>query len=153
LAKNVPGDQALSLFLFIGSATAIPFTTFPLKSQLVSRQYAWRILNVQLNVNVHVIFSIHISGLLREQYNLCHTCNTGGNLVLLLSFDALRFELKMYERPGCLVLGSDRRGGGFKSIHAASGCGHKRRVCGKQAFTGLLTCRARGDAPMPCGSI
>ena len=65
-------------------------------------------------------------------------------------FDAPRFELALYERSGGLIFGSDRRGGDFKSGHAALAYGigmlAKRRAHGKQAFTGLLTCHTRGAA-------
>jgi hypothetical protein len=38
---------------------------------------------------------------------------------LWIVFDALKFELTLYERSGCLIFGSDRRGADFKSSHAA----------------------------------
>jgi hypothetical protein len=62
---------------------------------------------------------VHIIGLLRRQYNLYHTCNTHNNLILWIVFDALKFELTLYERSGRLIFGSDRRGADFKSSHAA----------------------------------
>jgi len=81
---------------------------------------------------------------------LYHTCNTSDDLILLIVFDAPKFELALYERSGRLIFGSDRRGADFKSSHAAlaSGTGMlaQRRMRGKQAFTGLLTCRTRGAA-------
>lgn len=75
------------------------------------------------------------------------TCNTIDNLISWVVFDALRSELSLYERSGSLIFDSDPRRGNFKPGHATLGGIGKLtqcRVCGEQAFTGLLTCRARG---------
>jgi len=44
---------------------------------------------------------------LRKRYAVFHTCNAGDNLLSWTTFDALRFELSLYERSGCLIFGSD----------------------------------------------
>jgi hypothetical protein len=45
--------------------------------------------------------------LLRRRHVLFHTCNTNNNLLSWIVFGALRFELSLYERSGCLIFGSD----------------------------------------------
>ncbi len=50
---------------------------------------------------------ISISKLLRGRHAMYHTCNTNDNLLSWTSFDALRFELSLFERSGRLIFGSD----------------------------------------------
>jgi len=51
--------------------------------------------------------------LLRKRHASFHTCNTSGNLLLWSVFGALRFELSLYERSGCLIFGSGHLGRRF----------------------------------------